>query len=162
MSSKNRKMQRKLKREENQKKMISELRKISLGFVSWENQMTLENFQTPETIAINEATRKLAEAGKKTFEHNKGFEGIQIKFGAVKIPEGLLSELHKPVVQFGKTEAFTEVIRSLVTNNGIGFIDMSRMADENYKTSLDSLRKSVEDITNFLMVPKDVLENEKS
>lgn len=39
---------------------------------------------------------------------------------------------------------------------------MNKKFNESYETSLDALRKSVEDITKLLMVPKEVLENEKS
>lgn len=124
MSSKNSKMQRKLKREIIENRRISELKKMSLGW----------------------------------YEGNKI---IQTTCEPIKVNEGFISKLHQPIVQFGKTEAFTEAIRSLVANNGIGFIDMSRMADESYKTSLDSLRKSIEDISNLLKIPKEVLENEK-
>ncbi len=66
MSAKNRKIQRKLKREENQKKMISELKKARLGFVSWENQPAVQLGKTEIlTESIRQAKCELEEIQKE-------------------------------------------------------------------------------------------------
>ena len=79
MSSKNRKMQRKLKREENQKKLISELRMASLGFVGWENQ---QSAQIGKTGIIVEALQS---------DRNKV---VELVYQSLAVPKDVLDRLH--------------------------------------------------------------------
>lgn len=110
--------------------------------------------------------RRISELKKMSLGWYEGNRIIQTTYEPVELTEGFISKLHQPIVQFGKTEistkAFTEAVRNLGDDKTIGFVDMSKMADETYNTSLDSFRKSVEDVTNLLMIPKNVIENEKS
>lgn len=80
MSSKNRKMQRKLKREENQKKIISELREARLGFVGRENR---QSAQIGKTKIIVEALQS---------DRNKV---VGLVYQSLAVPKDVLDKLHR-------------------------------------------------------------------
>ena len=66
MSAKNRKMQRKLKREEAKNKMVSDLRQAHLGFVSWKKQPAVQLGKTEIlTESIRQAKCELEEIQKE-------------------------------------------------------------------------------------------------
>lgn len=121
MSSKNRKMQRKLEKEIIKNRRISELKKMSFGW----------------------------------YEGNKI---IQTTCEPVELTEGFITKLHQPIVQFGKTEistkAFTEAVINLGNNKEMGFIDMSKMADESLINSVTTFRESVADMMNVFNFTK--------
>ena len=79
MSSKNRKMQRKIKREENQKKMISELRMASLGFVSWENQQSAQIGKTEIIVEALQSNRDKV---------------VGLVYQSIAVPKNILDRLH--------------------------------------------------------------------
>ena len=80
MSSKNRKMQRKLKREENQKKLISELRMASLGFVGWENQQSAQIGKTGIIVEALQSNRDKV---------------VGLVYQSLAVPKNILDRLHE-------------------------------------------------------------------
>ena len=91
MSAKNRKIQRKLKREEAKNKIISELKKAHLGFVSWENQPAVQLGKTEIlTESIRQAKCKL-EKIKETINFKKEAESDITE--TLMLPKILIEEL---------------------------------------------------------------------
>lgn len=80
MSAKNRKMQRKLKREEAENKMVSDLRQAHLGFVGWENR---QSAQIGKTEIIVEALQS---------DRNKV---VRLVYQSLAVPKDVLDRLHE-------------------------------------------------------------------
>lgn len=93
MSSKNRKMQRKLEREDIKNKRISEIKKMHLGFLGWANQPTV---QIGKTRIIVEAMQSNPD------------KFVELQYQSLRVPKDVLDRLHKNTSYSDSVTAFRE------------------------------------------------------